>query len=166
VKRVAVVGSGGAGKSTLARELGEITGFPVVHLDNLYWNAGWVETPDDEWRTRQRELLSSETWIVDGNYQNSFDIRFPQADTVILLGFSRYRCLFRAFTRTLLNYGECVQAEGCPERFDFTFYKWIWQFPIESRPRLLGTLNTYGESLIELTSPRQVKGFLNSCRAK
>ena len=60
MKRVAIIGSGGAGKSTLARALGAKTGLPVVHLDRLYWQAGWVAVSNEVWLERQHELLARE----------------------------------------------------------------------------------------------------------
>lgn len=85
VRRVAVVGSGGAGKWTFARQLGERTGIPVVHLDHHYWKPGWVQTAPHQWWARQAELVAGESWIIDGNYGGTFDVRFPCADTVIVL---------------------------------------------------------------------------------
>lgn len=167
MKRIAIVGSGGAGKSTLSRELGEITGLPLVHLDHHYWKPGWVETPHDEWRIIQGELYDGDVWIVDGNYNRTFDIRFTRADTVIVLAFSRYRCLLRALTRSLRNYGKCVQADGCPERFDLSFYRWIWNFPKEGFQNIDAALGAHGSGLnvIRLESPKQVRKFLKSVRA-
>ena len=49
-KRILILGCGGAGKSTLARRLGAATGLPVVHLDGLYWQPGWLKTElPDKW---------------------------------------------------------------------------------------------------------------------
>jgi len=168
VKRIAVVGSGGAGKSTLSRELSQITGLPLVHLDRHYWEPGWVDTPAEEWRALQSELLAGDAWIVDGNYQSSFDIRFARADTVIVLAFSRYRCLLRALIRSTRNYGKSIQAEGCPERFEREFYQWIWNFPKEGLPALHAALEIHRERLnvIELTSPSAVQSFLMSVRSQ
>ena len=45
LKRIAIIGSPGVGKSTFARQLGDITGIEVFHLDRLFWKPGWVETP-------------------------------------------------------------------------------------------------------------------------
>ena len=50
--RILILGCGGAGKSTLAGQLGEILDLPVIHLDQEYWQPGWVPTPDDEWLRR------------------------------------------------------------------------------------------------------------------
>lgn len=167
MKRIAVVGSGGAGKSTFSRELSQIMGLPLVHLDRHFWKPGWVETPVEEWRALQSELIAGDLWIVDGNYNRTFDIRFTRADTVIVLALPRFLCLARALTRSLRNRGKSVQAEGCPERFDFSFYQWIWRFPIDARPHLEAALDTHRSRLniIELTSSRQVKDFLKSLRA-
>jgi adenylate kinase family enzyme len=47
MRRVMVVGSGGAGKSTFAGALGAHTGLPVTHLDWHFWRPGWEPTPWD-----------------------------------------------------------------------------------------------------------------------
>ena len=67
-RRILVVGRCGAGKSTLARDLGVATGLPVIHLDQHYWTPGWVPLPDDEWDEKHDELLTRPEWIVDGSY--------------------------------------------------------------------------------------------------
>jgi len=161
VKRVAVVGSGGAGKTTFARELSRRTGLPVVHLDHLYWKPGWVETPREEWRVVQHEGLTADRWIVDGNYSGTFEVRFPRVDTIIVLAPSRRRCLARVLKRTLTNHGRSVQAEGCPERIDLKFFKWVWQYQKNSRPLLDAAIREHGSDsiVIELRTPRDVAHF-------
>lgn len=163
MQRIAVVGSGGAGKSTFAKQLGERTGIPVVHLDRHYWKPGWVETPRDEWREVQRGLLAGQTWIADGNYGGTFDVRFSGADTVIVLALPRWLCASRALRRSLQHRGRDVQADGCPERVDLRFLHWIWRYPIDSRPRLDLALEAHRDRLhiIELTSSRDIQAFLD-----
>ncbi len=163
MQRVAVVGSGGAGKTTFAAELGHRLGIPVVHLDRHFWRPGWVETPADEWREVQLEIVSRETWIVEGNYGGTFDIRFERADAVIVLGVGRLRCLCSAMWRSLTNLGKPVQADGCRERISLEFYRWIWHYPRDSRPRLDAALVRHREHLrvIELHSRRETAAFLD-----
>jgi adenylate kinase family enzyme len=166
VKRVAVVGSGGAGKSTFARELGRRTGLPVVHLDHHYWKPGWVETPRDEWREGQRVLFAADRWIADGNYGGTFDERFERADTVIVITRNRLACVAGALRRSILNHGTAVQAEGCPERFQLSFYRWIWNHQRDSRPRLDAALGRHHHlHVVELTSRRAVQRFLDTVAA-
>ena len=83
MQRVLVIGSGGAGKSTLSAEIGERLGLPVVHLDALYWRAGWTEPDGDEWDQRVRQALDREAWVMDGNYGGTLDLRLEAADTVL-----------------------------------------------------------------------------------
>jgi len=164
MNRIAIVGSGGAGKSTFSRELAALTGLPVVHLDRHYWQPGWIETPVEKWREIQSKLIAGENWIADGNYYRTFDLRFGRADTVIVLAFSRYLCLFRAFSRTIRNYGKPIQSDGCPERFELEFYRWIWNFPKTVLPELYSILDSYGNKLevIKLETPKQAKYYLES----
>ena len=91
----------GAGKSTFSRALSAKTGLPVIHLDVHFWKPGWVPTPDDEWRAKQRGLLAGEAWIVDGNYHATLDLRLERADTVVFLDTPWWICTQRAFARGL-----------------------------------------------------------------
>ncbi len=164
VQRVAVVGCAGAGKSTFARELGRRTGLPVIHLDRHFWHPGWVETPRDEWRRVQTELLSGDEWIVDGNYGGTHDIRLSRADTVVVMAPPRRVCMTRVLRRSFSNWGRAIQADGCPERFDKEFLQWVWRWPYDSRPRLDAALAEHGQHLhiVELTSSSAVQSFLDN----
>jgi adenylate kinase family enzyme len=165
MERVAVVGCSGAGKSTFARELGRRTDTPVIHLDRYYWHPGWVDTPRDDWRIVQRELVSArDRWIADGNYAGTLDERLVRADTVIVLALPRWRCLTRATWRIARHHGQAIQAEGCPERFDLKFLQWIWSYPTATggRARLNAALGRYPHlKVIELRSPAEVRDFLD-----
>ena len=68
VKRVLVIGPGGAGKSTFARRLGQILSIEVIHLDTLYWRPGWIEPSKEDWLATVERLLARDAWIMDGNY--------------------------------------------------------------------------------------------------
>jgi adenylate kinase family enzyme len=111
----------------------------------------------------QANLVAGERWVIDDNYGGTFDIRFERADTVVVLALSRSRCLARALRRTIRNWGRTVQADDCPERVDLAFLRWIWRYPLDSRPRLDAALERHRGHLrvVELTSPRKVKEFLN-----
>jgi adenylate kinase family enzyme len=166
MRRVAVVGPGGAGKSTFARGLGTKTGLPVVHLDHHFWKPGWVETPRDQWLERQRVLLAGDCWIADGNYGGTFDERFRRADTVIVISRNRYACLAGALGRLIGHYGSPMQAEDCPERFQLSFYRWIWNYQRDSRPRLDAALGRHGHlHVVELRSRRSMRRYVQAAAA-
>lgn len=163
MNRVVVIGSGGSGKSTFSRELGRVTGIPVIHLDREYWRPGWEETPKDEWKARVADMLEGERWIMDGNFGGTREMRMQAADTIIFLDLPRRVCLYRILKRTLKYYGRSRpdMAEGCLERLDLEFVMWVWNYKHRSRKRLLAELEGLEEkSVIILRNQRQVSDFL------
>jgi adenylate kinase family enzyme len=162
MKRVVVVGPGGAGKSTFARRLGERTGLPVIHLDEHHWRPGWVEPPDDEWRAIVTGLAAGDEWIIDGNYGHTIDVRVRAADTAVFLDYAPLPCIARALRRSISNYGRAIQAPGCPEHIDLEFLRWIANYRRDSRPRVLAELEAGGPGLTRhvLRRPRDAERFL------
>ena len=90
MRRVLVIGSGGAGKSTFAARLAARTGLPLIHLDACFWRSGWDPTPPDEWARRVADLMSRQEWVMDGNYGGTLDARLAACDTVIFLDVPRH----------------------------------------------------------------------------
>ena len=166
IKKIAIIGSGGAGKSTLAVQLGEKLGLDVYHIDALFWKPGWVATPREELREILADIVKRDSWIIDGNYNDSMDIRLAAADTVVFLDFPPHICLWRVVKRFLQNRGRTRpdMGAGCPEQIDCEFIGWIWRFPINSKPRILQKIEEYfqGEQVITLRSPREVEEFLQT----
>ena len=101
MKKILVIGSSGSGKSTFARRLGKLLGLEVIHLDSLFWSSGWVETPKEEWRKVVAKSLEGDSWIVDGNYSATMDLRLPVCDTVIFLEIPRVICVYRILKRVV-----------------------------------------------------------------
>jgi adenylate kinase family enzyme len=166
MKKVLVIGSGGAGKSTFARRLGAILKLEVIHLDALYWSAGWVEMPKDEWRKTVEDLIKKDSWIMDGNYGGTLDARLAACDTVIFLDIARLICLRRVIKRRVLyrNASRPDMAEGCPEKVNREFIKWIWDYPRKRRPAILEKLQSVARSkqVIVLKSPTEIENFLTN----
>ena len=163
MERILIIGCGGAGKSTLARKLGELTGLPVVHLDQLFWHPGWVESSPGEIDEKIRQVLEQPRWIMDGNYNRTLPLRLEYCDTVIYLDFSRFACLMGVAKRVLTTYGTVRpdMGEGCPERFDPDFLKWVWNFNKTKREKYYRMLNeAEGIEKIVLKNRRMVKRFL------
>jgi adenylate kinase family enzyme len=84
-QRIVVIGSTGAGKSTLAAALAARLRCPHVELDALHWEPGWVQAPWDVFRDRVAAALAGDRWVVDGNYRRARDLIWPRADTLIWL---------------------------------------------------------------------------------
>jgi len=146
MKKVAIIGSGGSGKSTFSRRLGEKLNLPVYHLDTLYWKPGWSKTPAEEWINKLKTLCKNESWIIDGNYKNTLDIRLNACDTVIFLDVNRFKCIYRVIKRTITSKTRPDMAQGCEERFNMEFIKFLWDYPKKTRPIVVEKLNTIVDS--------------------
>jgi adenylate kinase family enzyme len=165
VKRVAVIGSGGAGKSTFARALGERTGLPVIHLDALFWRANWEPTPKPEWIELERGLVAGERWIMDGNYGSTQDLRLPRADTVVFLDLPRLVCLWSVIRRWSV-----YRRRGRPDmpqnhdKLELAFLRWIWTYPTLKRPEVLARLAALPPTtrVVRLQSRREMRDFLEA----
>ena len=161
--RILIIGCGGAGKSTLARQLGEKLGLPVVHLDSIFWLPNWVERNRDEFDELVRQELVKDQWIMDGNFNRTLPERVKYCDTIIYLDFSRMACLMGVLKRVVTTYGTVRpdMGAGCPERFDLDFLKWVWNFNQNKRENYYRLLNeTEGVNTIVLKNRRMVKRFL------
>ncbi|GIP18104.1 topology modulation protein [Paenibacillus montaniterrae] len=168
MKRIMIIGSGGAGKSTLAKQLGEALQLPVHHLDAYFWKPGWTPTPDEEWDSVQENLVLEEQWIIDGNYGRTLDIRMNRADVIILLDFPRWITVYRVIKRRIMYHGKTRPDlnEGCPESLDFEFLKWVWTFRKTKIPGILQKLANYNDKhIMILKSPREARKFINEAKA-
>lgn len=141
MKKIAIIGSGGSGKSTLSQRLGKEFELPVYHLDTLYWKPGWCKPESEEWADIQKKLCQQASWIVDGNYVSTLDIRLDTCDTVIFLDVNRFTCIYRVIKRTFIGRGRVDLAEGCEERFDMAFIKYLWDYPKQTRVRVIEKIN-------------------------
>lgn len=166
-----IIGSSGAGKSTLSKKLSEKTGLKVIHLDKIYWKPNWTEPEKDEWKkTLEKVLRGGESWIMDGNYSNTLDVRVPACDTIIFLEMPATICIYRVLKRVAFSYKKTRpdMAEDCPEKFDWEFIKWIWDFENRSKPKIEKILKEYEneKTIIRLKSKREVEEFLAKITAK
>jgi adenylate kinase family enzyme len=101
MRRVAVVGSPGSGKTTLGRRLAARLGLSYVELDSIYHQPGWTELPIEQFRDRVRELSAGEGWVIDGNYAAVEDLVWARADTVVWLDLPRRTVVRRVALRSL-----------------------------------------------------------------
>lgn len=152
--RILVIGSCGAGKTTLARAIAEERGLPVIHLDQHYWRPGWVAPSEAEWQAQVARLAAEPRWVMDGNYSGTLMGRIALADAIVYLDMPRWLCMLRVFRRTLFGLARrrADVAPGCPERFDWKFILWVWNYPKRSRQKTLRLLDAVSKPVITLRS--------------
>lgn len=163
MKRILIIGCCGAGKSTLALTLGRKLQLPVFHLDRLWWRSGWVETSADEFDAELAAILKQDCWVLDGNYNRTLPKRLAHADTVILLRYSRLRCLWRILKRWWVWRGRSrsEMPDGCPERLDGEFLRYVWNFNRDMLPRVEASLEAApGCAIFVFNQPWELDAFL------
>ena len=145
MRRIAVLGAPGSGKSTFSAALAARLKHPLVHLDQHYWEPDWVIAAPEVFRQRCEEAVAQKSWIIDGTYSNTFDIRIPAADHIFWFDRDRISCLYRVLKRILTSYGKvrADMAPGCPERVDLAFLRYVWSFNATRRPRIVAALDHY-----------------------
>ena len=158
MRRVLIIGPCGSGKSTLARELAPRIGLPLVHMDQLGWQAGWVETEKAELNARLADVVAGECWLIEGNYGSTLAPRLERADTVIYLDFPIRLCLWRLIRRVTSLRGQSRpdMPQGCPERFDLGFFWYVMNWNSGPRLRTEAKLAPYAAKVIRLASPRNL----------
>lgn len=153
VQRVVVLGRGGAGKTTAARQLAHLLQVSVIELDQVFWSADLTQTPPDLWAAMQSDLASTDRWVIDGDLglHDVLAPRLARADTVLILEFGLARCLWRAARRS-------------GERLDF--WSWVITWRHRARPALLTAVTTHAPQadLHIVQTPHQLRWLLH--RAK
>jgi hypothetical protein len=167
-RRIVILGAGGAGKSTLARQLGALLNVPVTHLDPLYWQPGFVELPWSDIVSLAAQLAAREdAWVIEGS---GVEGALPEADLVIFLDLPRWRYLARFAKRWLVwrlsrtpqpssdrpPYGESLRP---------AIWSWLWTWHRHERPKvltLLASAQQSGKRIIWLRTPGDVHRFIST----
>jgi adenylate kinase family enzyme len=170
MNRISVIGTSGSGKTIFANKLAGILHIPHVELDALHWEADWVPALREVFRSRVREAVGVERWVVDGNYSKSArDLVWERADTIVWLDFSFTVTLGRLLRRTiyrLVTGEEC--CNGNREKVGLALSResvilWALQSYKRHRkeyPLLLAAREQQGAQTVRLHSPKEAGRWL------
>lgn len=170
VQRIAVVGTTGSGKTTLARRLATALDLPHVELDSLQWGPEWTPAETEAFREGVARALAGDRWVVDGNYGAVRDLIWSRADTVVWLDYSVGTVLRRLLVRTLRRVlRREVLWNGNRERFWVQFGSrdsiFVWMFRTHWRrrdtyPALLDMPQHRHLRVVRLYAPRAADAWL------
>ncbi len=140
MKKILIVGCPGSGKSTFAEKLAKEIKVPLIHLDSIYWKPNWERPSKKEWIEILNKVLDKKSWIIDGNYVSTFELRAKKADTIYFFETPRWKCILRALKRFIkYKIGSNTRkdlAENCHERIDLDFLKLIWNYNKGIKPTM------------------------------
>lgn len=164
--KIAIIGYSGSGKSTLAQKLAKKYDLAVLHFDTVQFKPNWeIRSPEVKSKMTEVFLNVHNSWVIDGNYSKLFfDRRMEEADTIILLLFNRFSCFYRAWRRSKIYAGKTRpdMADGCKEKFDLEFMKWIlWKGRTKrDRIRYRDVRNKYPEKVVVIKNQKQLDAYI------
>jgi len=168
MEKIVIIGSSGAGKTTLAKKLGRMLKIRVFHLDRFFWKRGWREkSRDRRIDILQQIIMKEERWIIEGTYLKSSEPRLSATDTIIFLDMPSWLCLWRAFRRHCEWRGlrRPDIPKGSTDRFGLRAIWKIIFFPFQDRRKIIQKLKDCdSEQVFVLSSDEEVEAFLAQLR--
>jgi adenylate kinase family enzyme len=138
MKRIAIIGIPGSGKSTFSNKLGKKLNRPIIHLDKEYWTSNWKRKySKEEWKNFIEVLCSQDRWIIDGNYKSTMAVRLDRADVIIYFNFSKLRSLFRVFIRIFNRKQQFDRPEGMRNKLSWDLFDFIIRYPKKETKKLI-----------------------------
>ncbi|MBE6786302.1 MAG: adenylate kinase [Ruminococcaceae bacterium] len=153
MRKIMVIGCPGSGKSTFSRNLHNLTGIPLFHLDMMNWNPDRTTVDKAVFRERLSNVIQTDEWIIDGNYGSTIEIRLQACDTVVFLDYPLNVCLDgirdrRGKARTDMPWIENEDEE------DAEFIEFIKNYNYQSRPKIMELLDRYPDKDIYIFKTR------------
>jgi len=171
IKRIIVLGTSGSGKTSLAKELSSLSGYPSTDLDDLFWLPNWTPRGEEEVLGLIKEVAEQECWIISGNYTISNHLTWPKADILIWLDYPLPTLVWRALKR---SFRRIVKREACCNGNYETIGKlfsrnsilaWIFSSYYRRKKRFNKILNEPGEyrqKMVRVSNKNERMQVLNS----
>jgi adenylate kinase family enzyme len=162
MKRIALIGCGGSGKTFLSKQFAALIDAPVTHLDAVYYDDEWNTLPKEKFAAVQEDLVAAPAWVIEGNYAGTLPIRLRAADTVIFLDLHPAVCLCGIAQRRL-RYGRGQHnATGVYDRITWNFIRYVWSYRKTMAPRVRTLIGEHAAhaTVHVVTSRRQARALV------
>ena len=152
MNKVIVIGCPGSGKSTFSRVLHELTGLPLYHLDLLNWNSDKTTVDKKVFIEKLKNVIAQDSWIIDGNYGSTIELRLKECDTVFFLDYPVDVCIDGVKSRQGKTRSDMPWTET---EDDEEFLEFIKNYNSQSRPHVLNLLEQYSKKEIVVFKSRE-----------
>ncbi len=159
-----IIGPCGAGKSSASRVLAARLGLPLVHMDQLNWQPGWIDGGNERLRGLLAAEVAKDRWLIEGTYGSTLPMRIARADTIVYLDYPLPLCLWRLTKRIVGGYGRTRpdMPDNCPERFDPAFFLYVMGWNRGPKRRLEQAIRGHDDKVVRLKHPRALAHWLAS----
>jgi len=138
----------------------------MVSIDAIYWQPGWRPSKPRSFEATMMQAANRPSWIMDGNYlaSGAGQMRQLRADAVFWFDLPRWVCMCGILFRIAGSHGRVrpEMADGCPERFDAEFMRYVWTYRSRQRPKLLFFFESLrpDQEFVRFTTRRAADGYL------
>lgn len=167
MKRTAVIGNSGGGKSTLARRLAGKLGHPYHEIDALLWQPGWILQPTEIYEAAHDEILARDCWVIDGlGRLESLPNRLLRATHIILIDMPLWKHFSLAARRQMAWVTGKLEhpPAGLSDMPDMdALFETIWTIDQDWMPQIrdmVAAEEVLGKRVVRLKSPAELDGFL------
>ena len=162
MRKVIVIGCPGGGKSTFARKLHEKCGLPLYYLDMIWWRDDKSTISQIEFDAKIGEIMAQDSWIIDGNYNRTLEMRVKECDTVFFLDLPTEVCVEGITARVGTEREDMPWVE---KTVDDEFLQFVLDFEKDSKPHILQTLENYPhKNVVVFRSRKEMDVYLDNVR--
>lgn len=158
--RIIVIGPSGSGKSYFAKQLAKLTGLLLFHLDNIFWNSDRTHITREEFDVKLIKILETDSWIIDGDYSRTYELRMKYADTIYFLDFPLEAALKGVESRIGKPRDDIPWKEDI---FDPDFKQWIINWYKNTQPWVYHLIEKYKDdkNIIVFKTREEVDAYIN-----
>lgn len=149
-QRVMVLGCSGSGKSTLSQTLAERLDLRYISMDrDILWLPGWQLRERADQARLMEEAVAGARWVFDGSGPRTMPMRLERADIAIWLRPPRFVSIRGILSRWIRYLGRVRpdMADGCPEKMDMDFFRYVWNFERDHAPRIEQQFALFGANV-------------------